>query len=210
MSLKTTLLGCFVALDVAAVGKLFVDVRAAPPTPDVAKVEAARQRHQVASPARAAGPSEDPWASATTGRDAPPRDEPELKTRPTVGSPVVDRVEEQLAAQDAGAVLPTRPALSPRAAVVPSLDGDPRLELSGAKDEANRLYDKQDYEGALAAAKSVLAKDPGDIRMLRVVVSAACQMGDNDQAQVHWRLLPPHDRSQMARRCQRFGITFNE
>lgn len=206
MSVKGTLLGCFVALDLVALGKLFVDVRADPPAPDAAQVEAARQRHEVGRPAKLDGPTDDPWAAAAV-RPGPPRVEPELRSD-TIGSPVVDRAVAKLAAGEDAA--PAPPSLSPRAAAVPDLEGDPRLELSSAKDEANRLYDKQDYEGSLATAKAILAKDPGDIRMLRVVVSSACQLGDNDQAQVHWRLLPPHDKSQMARRCQRFGITFNE
>jgi hypothetical protein len=98
----------------------------------------------------------------------------------------------------------------PSLAPMPDVDSDPRLERSTAKDEANRAYDKQDYDGAMTKALEVLAQEPGDIRMLRVVVSSACQLGDADKAKQFWQQLPPHDQNQMTRRCQRFGITFAE
>jgi hypothetical protein len=91
-----------------------------------------------------------------------------------------------------------------------TLDEDPRGELLAAREEANRLYDRQDYEQAISVAEKVLSKAPDDIRMLRVVVSSSCQMGDADKAKKYWAALPEHDKNQMTRRCQRFGITFTE
>jgi hypothetical protein len=51
---------------------------------------------------------------------------------------------------------------------------------------------------------------PGNVRMLRLVVSSACMMGEPDKAQKYWIELPEHDRAQMTTRCARFGVTFKE
>lgn len=172
--------------------KLFLDTGGAPPAPDAAKVADAKARHGRAAPPPSPASVGDPWAAAREG--GPPmgrvRDpEPEPAPAPRVEPPKV---------------------VTPQAAAVPDLQGDPRLELSTAKDEANRLYDRQDFEAAMEQAAKVLEKSPGDVRMLRVMVSAACQMGDADKAQRYWNELPPHDQNQMTRRCQRYGITFVE
>jgi hypothetical protein len=84
----------------------------------------------------------------------------------------------------------------------------PDVDLDAAMDEANKLYNDSDYEGATRQALRVLGKSPGNVRMLRVVVSSGCMMGDVDQATKYYDQLPPSDQSDMARRCERFEIHF--
>lgn len=178
-----------------AIVALFFEVREAPAQPAPNKIDEARQR---ARRPRASAPSADPWARnpdrapVIADRETPPRF--------GVDTPRTDRGDPL--------EVPPPGTPSPEAASVPNLEGDPRLEISTAKDEANRLYDKMDYEAAMQRALFVLGKEPGDVRMLRVVVSSACQLGDADKAKQYWQQLPPHDQNQMTRRCQRFGITF--
>lgn len=124
------------------------------------------------------------------------------------GSPDKPRPAKPERAGTSGVDEPAPPPTA-REAATPNLEGDAQLEISSARDEANRLYDKMDFEGALEKARSVLEKAPGDIRMLRIAVSAACLLGDSDKAKRYWLELPPHDQEQMTRRCQRFGITFS-
>jgi hypothetical protein len=44
------------------------------------------------------------------------------------------------------------------------------------------------------------------VKLLRVVVSSACILGDPEMAQKYVTELPPLDRSQMADRCAKFEI----
>jgi hypothetical protein len=87
---------------------------------------------------------------------------------------------------------------------------DPNLEVATAMDEVNRLYDRSDYDAAQQGALRILERMPGNVRMLRLVVSSACMMGEPDKAQKYWIELPEHDRAQMTTRCARFGVTFKE
>jgi hypothetical protein len=190
MPLRSILLATSGGLVLVAIVALFVEVREAPAKPEPAKIEEARQKHKRTRSAPAPSTLSDPWSRGSTDN-------------PKVGVDVPSRPAEPVA--EAVAPPPTAAA-----AATPSLEGDPRLEISSAKDEANRLYDKMDYEGAMQKALAVLEREPGDIRMTRVVVSAACQLGDADKAQKYWQTLPPHDQNQMTRRCQRFGITFTQ
>ncbi len=194
MSIKSILLALSGSVVVLALVYLSMEVRAAPAPVSAAKIEEARSKAKRTRTAPTPSNVSDPWGPSKSERDVAPEKvaAPEV-TQPTIAEPVAEPEVNTL-----------------KTAPVPDVDNDPRLELSTAKDEVNRLYDKQDYEGALNNGIAVLAKEPGDIRMLRVVVSAACQLGDADKAQLYWAQLPPHDQSQMTRRCQRFGITFKE
>lgn len=189
MSPKNIALAVSGGLVVVAILALFVEVRKAPAAPNPAKIDEARKN---AKRTRIPPPStvDDPWARGAMPTPTPTR-EPDPPPPPAVAP-----------------APPMAPARTAQAAATPDLDGDPRLEISQQKDEANRLYDKMEYEESLKQALAVLEKQPGDIRMLRVVVSSACQLGDVDKAKQFWQQLPPHDQNQMARRCQRFGITF--
>ena len=44
--------------------------------------------------------------------------------------------------------------------------------------EANKAYDRGDFDDARTIAMQVLAIDPTNVRMLRIMVSAACIDGD--------------------------------
>lgn len=77
-------------------------------------------------------------------------------------------------------------------------------------DAANRAYDKGDYDEARQAAAKVLAQQPGNERMLRIMVSSACIEGDSADAQKYYNLLPARDRGAMRTRCDRYGVSFVE
>jgi len=81
-------------------------------------------------------------------------------------------------------------------------------KLDAAMAEANRAYDRGDFDEAKAAAGRLLANDPNNVRMLRIMVSASCLDGDASAAQTHYAKLPPGDQEQMKLRCARYGITF--
>ncbi len=59
-------------------------------------------------------------------------------------------------------------------------------------------------------ALKVLAKEPANVRMLRIVVSSSCIEGSAADAQKHYLSLPVSDREQMKVRCERYGVTFND
>ncbi len=83
-----------------------------------------------------------------------------------------------------------------------------KVDMKTQMNEANRLYDKADYEGARDSALEILEASPHNVRMKRIVVSASCIMGDEDPAREHFGTLPTRDQRQMARRCKRYGIDF--
>lgn len=174
---------------------LFFDVRSAPAAPAADKITAAKEKHDRTAtlPSPSTLPN-DPWARAAA-----------QQAQPKVGLPVASAPPPP--PSDTEPAPP--PTITPAEAATPDVEDDPRLQTSSAEDEANRLYDKQDYEGAEEKALAVLKTQPGDVRMIRVMVSSACQLGDADKAKQYWAQLPPHDQDQMQRRCQRFGITFS-
>ena len=67
---------------------------------------------------------------------------------------------------------------------------DPDVDLDLAMDEANKSYDHSDYEAAVKQALRVLGKTPDNVRMLRIVVSSSCLMGDADTATKYFGQLP--------------------
>lgn len=92
----------------------------------------------------------------------------------------------------------------------PAEPEDDDVGFKAKMDGANQLYDRADYEGAREAALELLAADGSNVRMKRIVVSSSCIMGDADVASEHFGDLPARDQRQMARRCKRFGIEFDE
>jgi len=84
------------------------------------------------------------------------------------------------------------------------------IDTKARMDEANQFYDRGDYEGAREVALELLAADSNNVRMSRIVVSSSCIMGDVDVAHEHFKELPPRDQRQMARRCKRYDIDFDE
>lgn len=85
---------------------------------------------------------------------------------------------------------------------------DPRFSMVLA--EANKAYDRQDFDEARSIATKVLAKDPSNTRMLRIMVSSHCIEGDQTSAQQWYEKLPEFDRQQMVKRCSQYGVTFKE
>ena len=85
---------------------------------------------------------------------------------------------------------------------------DPPPSPQGEDDrlEANKAYDRGDYESARALALKSLNETPKNVKLLRVVVSSSCIMGDADLAQQYATQLPEGDRAQMAERCAKFQI----
>lgn len=77
-------------------------------------------------------------------------------------------------------------------------------------DEANKLYDRREYEDARFLALHLLREHSTSVRMRRVVVASSCIMGDNELAQQHYLFLPPKDRADMRERCTPYGLTFRE
>lgn len=109
----------------------------------------------------------------------------------------------------------TRSGLGPQKTPDPGLDpveDDRKVDLK--KDnlmaEANKAYDRQDFDDAMSLATKVLATDPTNVRMLRIMVSASCISGDPAVAQANYEKLPKFDREQMKQRCDRYGVTFKD
>lgn len=84
------------------------------------------------------------------------------------------------------------------------------MKLDTLMELANKHYDAQDFDQATAIAGKVLAKDPNNVRMLRIMVSSNCIQGDSAVAQAHYERLPKFDRDQMKTRCDRYGVTFKD
>jgi hypothetical protein len=156
--------------------------------------------HEVrATPARAEGQSEPEHAAVPT-----PDKPPEVSHDHT---PHVDRT-----APPPPPIAHTTNTSDPPS--VPSDDTDgsavanPKIEA--VMDQANKAYDRSDFEEAKAIAGKVLAKQPGNVRMMRIMVSSACIEGDNPVAQKWYEQLPKPDREQMKVRCDKYGVTFKD
>jgi len=152
-------------------------------------------------------------AQASGARSTPPeRDRPAPVEPPT--PPVAGESGKPTRAPDL-----RKPATTGRVEVKPDPEdlpaGDPedikpsyKLDLVMA--EANKAYDRQDFDEARTIAQKVLKKLPGNARMLRIMVSAACVESDGPEAQKHYDLLPAGDRAQMRTRCSKYGVTFTD
>lgn len=111
--------------------------------------------------------------------------------------------------------LPPPPTAAPDVAPVttaarPVNDEPPKVDVNtdAIMDEANKAYDKQDFDEARAAAGRVLATQPNNTRMLRIMVSAACIEVDAAEANKWFPKLAPDDQKAMRTRCTRYGVTF--
>jgi hypothetical protein len=95
--------------------------------------------------------------------------------------------------------------------ITPPDEGKPNPHGDAIMDQANKAYDRQDYEEAKSIAAKVLENDQRNVRMLRIMVSSSCLDGDSTTAQKYYVLLPKYDRDQMKLRCGRdSGITLTE
>ena len=161
-----------------------------------------------------ATPTPDPVPQRTAAQPpAPKADEPEDKP------PEPTKVASRPAANPVRETQPIRTAPPPPAASdtpPPSVDSvtaeldKPNPKLDAVMGEANKAYDHGDFDDAKGIALKVLQKDPANVRMLRIVVSANCIDGDFAEAQKHYLSLPQGDREQMKVRCARYGVTFND
>jgi hypothetical protein len=132
--------------------------------------------------------------------------------RPIVTHARADDAETRPGARDRAASITPTPQMptapSEPVPIATDLATDPTLELDTAMAEANRLYDRSEHDAAQEAALRILERSPGNVRMLRIVVSTACFMGEPEKAQKYWLELPDRDREQMAVRCGRIGVAF--
>ena len=187
------MLGIAAGLVLAATVYLFVEVRSTP--------AAAQPSHAATSADRG------PDVGGAQPVDPPPAAPPAPKWDPgphaQVGPPLVGR-------PDVAAMQRATPP--PGESVDDQLKGEhanPRLEM--VMREANQAYDHTDYDEAMAIAGKILAKDPTNVRMLRVMVSSACMEGDSITAQKYYAQLPKPDQAQMRVRCSdKSGITFTD
>jgi hypothetical protein len=158
-----------------------------------------------------ATPADAEGAPAATKPSTPVPDQPAAKVDP--GKPVATRTSTP----------PPPPPPPTRTPPPPSSDDSgsgelnvteelarPNPRLDAVMSEANKAYDHGEFDDAKVIALKVLAKDPTSIRMMRIVVSAACIDGDAAEAQKHYANLPVGDREQMKVRCARYGITFSD
>ncbi len=151
----------------------------------------------------------DPATPETTARDVPRPSAPEPSHRDDEArkSDVAVRAPREPRAQPPGNA-PSAPSL------VRSDGGPPNAvdikNLDATMAEANKAYDREEFEDARTIAAKVLAQQPDNVRMLRIVVSASCILGDAADAQKHYLRLPTFDREQMKTRCARYQITFTE
>ncbi|HLL25388.1 MAG TPA: hypothetical protein VK427_24800, partial [Kofleriaceae bacterium] len=132
-----------------------------------------------------------------------PRDAPVAieAPRPSTPSPVVTppRETRETPRDHVAPAEPTR--------VAPT---GPSPKLDAIMGEANRAYDHGEFDEAKQIALKVLERAPGNVRMLRVVVSAECIAGDASEAQRYFAQLPVDDRVQMRTRCDRYGVTLKD
>lgn len=173
---------------------LFVKVRAAPAQPSPAALEGARlsrESQDLAPPPVASG---DPWSSGGS-----PQARAEATRNQLVPGARVEPADS--------------PVVNPPTIPPPSGDDssnvDDDLKASDGMTLANKLFDRGEYEDAEKQALKMLETDPKSARMIRIVVSAACFMGDPDKAQKYYaQLTDERDKAQMAVRCGRYGVTF--
>lgn len=167
---------------------LFVEVRSSLVSPAAAPAQTGEPGEPLATRARAAQPTR-PLA-------AQPPSAAEVRAAAAPARP---------AAPPGPSAPPPGPALSGSAAAEPELAG---ARLEAAMAEANKAYDRGDYDDAKALAQRMLARDPNNVRMLRIVVSASCIDGDAAAALASYAKLPPGDQAQMRTRCARYGVAF--
>ena len=168
---------------------LFVEVRSAPAQPPSAPTT---------SP-RAVTPTPPPVVAAND-KPAPPPPPP----------PVIEPADPPPATDDTPA--PDTKVIHPQInnPFRPKLGGAINGKLEVAMNEANKAYDRGDFDEARQLAQKILARQPTNERMLRIMVSSACMDGDAADAQKYYNQLPQQDRAAMKTRCDRYGVTFTD
>ncbi len=170
---------------------LYVKVRAAPAQPSQAVLQGAALQHDMAAEPPPPPKQTDVWGPG----GGSPQARAEATRNQLVGS---DRVE------------PGQPVTAPQLDTPASNENlDDDLKASDGMTQANKLFDRGDWDEASAQAIKMLENDPKNPRMLRIVVSVACFSNDPDKAQKYWSMLTDdRDKAQMSVRCARYGINF--
>jgi hypothetical protein len=179
-------LAVIAALVLAAGVYLFVEVRSSGADVTLPKPEPA--------PAVVTVQHQEPAVAAT---DPPRQAEPTPHTQPRALGPKATVT-----------AAPTMEREAPEPAIDEMMKANPKLDA--IMDQANKAYDRQDFEEARAIAGKVLAKQPGNVRMLRIMVSSSCIDGDSAIATKYYPQLPKLDRDQMKLRCDRYGVTLTD
>jgi len=141
---------------------------------------------------------------------APREDAPETQPVKTAAPDQVALPERNPASRPQGTwkSQPERvPAPPPEAA---AKTGTEIQKLDALMSEANKAYDRGEFDEAKTIADKALKQDPTNVRMLRIMVSSSCIDGNSVDAQKWYLMLPPPDREQMRARCDRYGVSFNE
>jgi len=153
--------------------------------------------------------------TSAVAASAPPH-HPDHPDRPDLGPAPADLAAPPVTDHKAAATHQL-PNAAPSIAAEPGSDEDPTVALErpdvkidAIMARANAAYDKGDWDEAKLVAGKVLAKQPTNIRMMRIMVSASCIDGDSVMAQQWFEKLPKGDREQMKTRCDRYGVSFKE
>lgn len=98
--------------------------------------------------------------------------------------------------------LPPQPEEPPR-------ELSPREEdLQTQRNELRSAYDRGNYEVALQQAKEYLRLRPNDRYVMRVTVTSACAVGDEETARALYEQMVEEDRRIERLRCAKYGFEF--
>jgi predicted lipid-binding transport protein (Tim44 family) len=179
VSIHHALLALGAVLVLAVTGYLFHEVRSHPAQAQVSAVP-------VTSHAPSPAPSEEDTPTPTERpRTAPAPAEIVRKINPPPQPTKINEIQTD------------DPEEGPAGAVV---------KLDQIMLQANKAYDRGDFDEAKSIANKVLSKVPKNPRMLRILVSVACIDNDAASALAAYKQLPTLDQEQMRTRCTRYGI----
>ncbi len=115
-----------------------------------------------------------------------------------------------------GPLSPREPGSEPTEANQGPVPTGPEIINSGEPDVAEQMelatqmFDRGDYPGAEDVALHVLAREPDNARMTRIVVSSACATGNIERAKEYYGRLPTRDQKQMQKRCNKWGVRLGD
>ena len=159
-----------------------------------------------------------PSAAKADRSPSPPPRPPQPTETKSIDPPTraaIPTPNARVASADAAPITNDNPPPRPTEDVPPPetariLPTGPNPKLDAIMGEANRAYDHGDFDEAKQIAQKVLEKAPGNVRMLRILVSSECIAGDSAEAQKYFAQLPVSDRAQMRTRCDRYGVTLKD
>jgi hypothetical protein len=183
VSARHVVLGLIAAAVLIAGVYLFIEVRSTSPAIAAAQPSHAPEGTQ---------PSDEPHPAAFEHRSMPPVVRADHSSG-AVTSPPPSIASDEESSDEAAAAL-----------------DKPNPKIDAIMDQANKHYDKGEWEDAKLIAAKVLTKQPNNVRMMRIMVSASCVDGDVGVAQKWFDQLPKSDREQMKVRCDKYAVTFKE